>query len=490
MGAAVNSAADARIASDSSTRFGRILRLALNVSGGAYALIARADGAAVAEAGILPAGSDRAALAAFAILQAEAVAAADAAADPRFAAAAPAGVRFFAAAPLRTEDGEVLGALVAAAGDRRPEPERLPETLSDLGVLAAEELKEARSDRDEREALLAEIDHRVKNVLAAVQSMASQSARRAVSLDGFLKTFSGRLKAMASAQELLTATRWRGASIHDLATATLSTLAPGQTRWEGPDLFLTPRAANALALALHELAVNAVRHGGLSTDSGSVDLHWRASTGGGFEIDWIESGGPRVSPPSTRGFGTLLLEDVTGRELDGEVTSDFRAGGLRVRITGSARSLAEPPAGARRAGAAAGPPAAAGASQGAPAPAKTSKVEGMKIIIVEDAVLLAMELEAGLEEAGAHVLGSAALVEEAMQLVDLPIDAAVLDCNLNGFSVEPVAEALAARGVPFVFATGYGENRGAPEGFDAPIIRKPYDVAQIAAALAELTGRA
>ncbi len=76
-----------------------------------------------------------------------------------------------------------------------------------------------------------------------------------------------------------------------------------------------------------------------------------------------------------------------------------------------------------------------------------------------------------------------------MALVDVPMDVAVLDCNLNGFSVQPVAAALAERGVPFLFATGYGENRGAPEGFDAPIVRKPYDVAQIANALADLTGR-
>ena len=217
------------------------------------------------------------------------------------------------------------------------------------GGAAAELAPDERAEatREELQTLSVEIDHRVKNVLASVQAIASQSARRAASLDGFLKTFSGRLKAMASAQELLTATRWRGASIHDLATATLSTLAPGQTRWEGPDLFLTPRAANALALALHELAVNAVRHGALSNDAGSVQARWRDAEDGGF----------------------------------------------------------------------------------------------------------------------------------------------VLDCKLHGLSVEPMATALAARGVPFLFATGYGDNQGAPEGFDAPIVRKPYDVGQIAAALAALTGR-
>ncbi len=328
----------------------------------------------------------------------------------------------------------------------------------------------------------------MRNVLAAVQSIASQSARRAGSLDGFLKAFTGRLKAMASAQELLTATRGRGASIHNLATATLSALAPGQTRWEGPDLFLSPRAANALALALHELAVNAVKHGGLASESGRVDVRWWADEAGGFELDWAETGGPRVFPATRKGFGSMLLEEVTGRELDGDVTTEFRASGVRVRIRGSAKALAvetAPPA-IVDAEVPAPPP---GASSGPPAARGPRRVDGMRVIIVEDAILLAMELEAGLIEAGANVVGAAALVEEAMALVDLDLDAAVLDCNLNGVSVSPVAEALAARGVPFLFATGYGESRGAPEGFDAPIVRKPYDVAQITAALAELTGR-
>ncbi len=311
-------------------------------------------------------------------------------------------------------------------------------------------------------------------------------------LDGFLKAFNGRLKAIASAQELLTATRWRGASIHDLATAALSTLAPGQTRWDGPNLFLTPRATNALALGLHELAVNAVRHGALASESGAVDVKWKATAEGGFELDWVESGGPKVSIPVHKGFGSMLLEGVTGRELGGEVVSDFRASGLRVRITGSDKALAEPsvpsPPPVRSFSAPQASPTAR-ESLGSPLAGQMDKVRGMRLIIVEDAVLLAMELEAGLEEAGARIVGSAGLVEEAMTLVDLPMDAAVLDCNLNGASVLPVAQALADRGVPFLFATGYGENRGAPEGFDAPIVRKPYDVAQIAAALAELTGR-
>jgi DNA-binding response OmpR family regulator len=115
-----------------------------------------------------------------------------------------------------------------------------------------------------------------------------------------------------------------------------------------------------------------------------------------------------------------------------------------------------------------------------------ASLKGARVLIVEDAVLLALELETGLSEAGAEVVGPAYELEEALALLDQPIDAAVLDANLNGRSVTPVAELLAQRKIPFVFATGYGETGGAPGGFDAPVIRKPYDVTQVAAAVAEL----
>ena len=461
---------------DSPSRLARLLRLALLLSGGARAVIVRGDGSVAAELDAAPAD--------ISIAELSRLAASD----------APLRDRRCAAVPVVDSLGVRLGHIAIAAAGPLAQPARLKAGLAELAAVAAEELVgggRADISQDELHTRFAEVDHRVKNVLASVQSIASQSARRAVSMDGFLKNFAGRLKAMASAQELLTATRWRGASIHDLATATLSALAPGQMRWEGPALFLTPRAANSLALALHELAVNAVKHGALSSDSGAVQVRWRAPPSGGFELDWIEQGGPRVSPPTHKGFGTVLLQDVTGRELYGTVVTDFRTSGLRVKITGSSKSLVaqlEPPAPAPRSG-----PTevviAAGASEGLPSLKRASGVRGMKVIIVEDAMLLAMELEAGLSEAGARIVGSAGVLEEAMALVDTPMDAAVLDCNLHGLSVGPVAEALARRGVPFLFATGYGENQGAPEGFDAPIVRKPYDVAQIAAALAELTGR-
>jgi two-component sensor histidine kinase len=346
-----------------------------------------------------------------------------------------------------------------------------------------EDITERRAEDDGRQTLMGELDHRVKNMLAAVQSLAVQTARQTTSLEAFLQNFGGRLKAMASANELLTAARWRGAAIDHLAAAELGAVAPGQTRWDGPELFLTPRAANALALALHELAANARKYGALSLEGGHVDLRWVRLPAGGFEAVWTESGGPRVTPPSRRGFGTTLLGQVTGRELNGEIKVEYRPSGARATLRAGAAAIAPRPATVPEAPSVRAPDIA-------PALGRTSSLRGARVLIVEDAVLLALELETGLSDAGAEVIGPAYELEEAMALLDRPIDAAVLDANLNGRSVTPVAEALAARHVPFVFATGYGEAGGAPGGFDAPVIRKPYDVTQVAAAVAELLAAA
>ena len=412
----------------------------------------------------------------------------DLAADPAFAGVRGS-IRFFAAFPLFGDTGQVVGFLCLGDEDPRPEPpsdQRM--AIEDIAALAADMTALERED-DRRETLVAELDHRIKNVLASVQSLALQSARRAASLEGFLKTFTGRLKAMASAHQLLTATRWRGADMRNIAAAELGGLAPGQTRWEGPDLLLTPRAANALSLALHELATNAIKFGALSVEAGRVDVRWRERGGGGLELEWVESDGPVVPTPARTGFGSTLLDKVTGRELNGSVKVDYRREGVRALLTASAAALAKPV----EAGAApkAEPaPAVQGASAGPANLHEPPRINGLRLLIVEDALLLTLELESGLQEAGAQIMGSAADLEEAMRMVDLPLDAAVLDANLNGVSVLPVAEALAARGVPFVFATGYGDSKMAPQGFGAPIIRKPYDVTQVAAALAEITRKA
>lgn len=384
---------------------------------------------------------------------------------------------------VRPQDGRVAWVMTAGT----PLTDAAGKVVRIIGV--SQDITEVKAAETQRETLVAELDHRVKNVLASVQSLALQSARKAPSIDIFLKTFAGRLKAMATAHTLLTATRWRGAAIPQIVNAELGGLAPGQTRWEGPEILLTPRATNALALALHELATNAVKFGALSTDQGMVHVHWRTNDDGGITVVWAESGGPLVTTPTREGFGATLLSKVTGRELGGEVKIDFLATGVRATLTSDASALAAPKTDEPIA-APAPEPTVAGASRGDDTTRHAAKVEGMRILIVEDSLLLSLELESGLVEAGATVVGQAADVAEGLVMAALPMDAAVLDANLNGASVAPVARALEARGIPFIFATGYGDNTAAPQGFSAPFIRKPYDVTQVAAALAEVTGRA
>ncbi|MET0271878.1 MAG: HWE histidine kinase domain-containing protein [Phenylobacterium sp.] len=374
---------------------------------------------------------------------------------------------------VRPDDGRIVWARVGGVVSRDSKGRAVCVT----GIVR--DVSGRRFEEEQRLTLMSELDHRVKNVLATVQALALQTAKRTTSLEGFLQNFGGRLKAMASANELLTAARWRGAAIDHLAAAELGALAPGQTRWEGPELFLTPRAANALSLALHELATNAVKFGALAAESGHVDVRWKRLADGGFELLWTESGGPTVFPPARRGFGSTLLEQVTGRELNGETIVEYRPAGVHVRLRAGAAAVAPRPDTVPDA-------PAARAVETVIASAGPANLKGSRILIVEDAVLLALELETGLSEAGAEIIGPAYELEEAMALLDRHIDCAVLDANLNGRSVTPVAEALLARGVPFVFATGYGETGGAPGGFDAPVIRKPYDVTQVAAAVAEL----
>lgn len=383
---------------------------------------------------------------------------------------------------IRPDSGELLWLHTAAiaVGPPGAPPRRVVGVVQDISARKAEE--------DERETLVRELDHRVKNVLAAVQSLAAQSARKTSSLEAFLKTFAGRLDAMASAHTLLTATRWRGAEIGHVAAAELGGLAPGQARWEGPEVMLNARATNALTLALHELATNALKYGALSVENGRVEVTWRLTPDGGFQLDWIERDGPPVTASTRRGFGSTLLERVTGRELGGAATLEFRPDGVRARMVADASALARPAKGAPAANA---PAAAPKADVASPAPvegasigdAGANDIRGVKVLIVEDAMLLALELEAGLAEAGAQVVGIAPDLQEALKMLSLQFDVAVLDANLNGDSVIPVAEALRQGGRPFIFATGYADAGPPPEGFDAPSVRKPYNVHQIAGAI-------
>ena len=357
---------------------------------------------------------------------------------------------------------------------------------------AVRDISGRKAEEQEHDALLIEIDHRVKNILDCVRSVATQSARRSGSVESFMRAFSDRLDAMAAAHTLLTAMRRRGADIDHIAAAELAGLAYGRAKWSGPAIILTLHATNTLTLALHELAANSVKYGALSVEAGQVDVVWRSTADGGFELTWIETRGPPVADPAHRGFGRELLEVVTSRELGGTATLEFKTEGLRAVITAGPETVSETaeesPAPIITAPADAALPRSPtkaghdGASREGRNGGKAN-IARLRVLIVEDSALLSQELKKGLKALGAKVIGAAARVEDAERFLSFDFDVAVLDVDLNGQSGVPIGQALADRDIPFVLTIGGDEAALAPRGLNAPVVRKPYTLDQIAAAI-------
>jgi PAS domain S-box-containing protein len=199
------------------------------------------------------------------------------------------------------------------------------------------ELREA----DERQKLLlAELNHRVKNTLAAVQSLAGQTLHSAASLEAFGDKFGGRLLALSRSHDLLARETWQGAALGELVAETLAPYrgegAAARIALAGPAVRLAPTAAVTLGMAFHELSTNAAKYGALSTATGEVAVDWSIDWRGGktpaLEICWRESAGPPVERPPQSGFGVRLIEQGLALELSAEVRLDFAPDGLKCLI--------------------------------------------------------------------------------------------------------------------------------------------------------------
>ena len=191
---------------------------------------------------------------------------------------------------------------------------------------------------EHRELLINELNHRVKNTLATVQSFAHQTLRNAGNLAEARVTFESRLVALAKAHDVLTQESWEGAGLKQIVANAISAYLDdrGGQRFEidGPELRVQPKSALALSMALHELATNAVKYGSLSNQVGRVRISWVSTqdTPPRFQLRWAESDGPPVEPPRGRGFGSRLIEQGLARELAGEVQLDFERQGLVCTI--------------------------------------------------------------------------------------------------------------------------------------------------------------
>jgi two-component sensor histidine kinase/DNA-binding response OmpR family regulator len=374
---------------------------------------------------------------------------------------------------IRRPDGEVrwVAGTAAATSDAAGKVVRISGVTMDIT-----ERKEA----EDRQALLArEVDHRAKNAMAIVQSIVKLT--KSDNIKEYVDVIEGRIRALSRVHAILSDARWRGA---ELATLVDEELAPyrgggAEIHTSGSNVLLDPTSAQTVTLALHELATNAVKYGALSSSSGRLELTWSAKPGE-IVLAWRESGGPSVSEPHKFGFGTKIINGSIERQLGGKAEFDWSRGGLCC-VLHIPRKVGVVVQGEKNGGS---------AERVVP-----EVINGKRIMIVEDEALVAMILEDQLGELGYSVTATCANVPDALNALSANTpDAAILDVNLGGQLVYPVADQLMDRGIPFVFVTGYGRESVDQRYASIQVLEKPVDVPTLlgifAHAMAEPAGAA
>lgn len=327
-----------------------------------------------------------------------------------------------------------------------------------------------RKQAEERQALLArEVDHRARNTLAVVQAIIRLT--RADTKEAYVSLVEGRIKALAQVHSLLADSRWLGADLSQLIDEELAPYREGESdkvSIEGPKISLEPASGQILALALHELATNAAKHGALSVPAGKVRLFWNMQPGW-IVLNWVETGGPAVARPESFGFGVKVVTASVEGQLGGKAQFDWLPTGLHCKLSVPRVEKSETPTEANGKGKKNNPAKAVNGHSAAPAPAR-------QVLLVEDEILVGMAMRDLLTDLGYGVLGPYGDVEEAIAAASTnKISAAVLDVNLAGVPVYPLADELITQQVPFVFVTGYGVESIDRKFSNVPVIKKPIE---------------
>jgi PAS domain S-box-containing protein len=208
-----------------------------------------------------------------------------------------------------------------------------------IGIV--QDITERKRREEQTQLLMREVNHRAKNMLSVVDAIAHQTATRTP--DDFIARFSERIQALSANQDLLVRNEWNGVDIEDLVRAQLahfSDLIGSRIDVSGPRLRLKAASAQAIGLALHELATNAGKYGALSTATGRVQVYWRTERDT-FHMNWTESNGPPVSAPKRRGFGTIVVEVMAERTVGGQVNLDLAPSGVTWRLTCAAANVVD-----------------------------------------------------------------------------------------------------------------------------------------------------
>ncbi|MBL6081964.1 GAF domain-containing protein [Belnapia sp. T18] len=359
--------------------------------------------------------------------------------------------------------------------------EALRVTLLEVVVrLSASAADLRRSTNDRQELLIAELNHRVRNILALIRALVQRSRESAETLESFVTVLNGRIQSLARAHDQLTDDRWGPVALRGMIEsefhAYLGDRQPERTKLNGPPVLVEPQALTVLALVIHELATNAAKYGALSDRHGTVDVRWVLQADNTLLLQWRERGGPPVNPPNRRGFGTTVIERSIPFELQGQAEVRYLREGLEADFTVPARFVQ------------------IGVESQQTAPVLPRRTQPLRVsgiaMVLEDSTLLAMDAEEILLDLGfdkVEVVGTVPAALGVMKRLGRQLAFALLDVNLGDQTSLPVALTLHKAGIPFAFATGYGMGLDLPAELAeaASVVPKPYQRQDIA----ELVGR-
>ncbi|MCQ8184473.1 HWE histidine kinase domain-containing protein [Parvularcula maris] len=326
--------------------------------------------------------------------------------------------------------------------------------------------KDLLNHQRQQELMIAELNHRVKNILALIRSLSRQAKASSASLESYALALEQRIAALAAAHDLAVSESMQGVSLRGILDTELVPYMNDdevQVILSGPVVGLRADVAPMIALVFHEVITNAAKYGALSTTDGIVKVKWSVSDEG-LSFSWREIGGPEVSPPSRHGFGRSLIEKAIPYEFDGTVDLDYDPAGLRFSFTLPAENLVDlkEEKSVKLAG-----------SVGEIIRVASKK----RVLLVEDNLVLAMDMVESLSRLGAETIETASTVDAAMRELDRgDYDFAILDMNLRGKVSFEIAQKLRGQNIPFLFVTGYGSNMSLPpELAAATVLTKPVD---------------
>ncbi|WP_324807308.1 HWE histidine kinase domain-containing protein [Sphingomonas sp. LY29] len=366
--------------------------------------------------------------------------------------------------------------------------ETLRATLIEVVLRLADEASvERQAASDRQELLIAELNHRVRNILSLIRGLVRQSKPpEGSSIEDFVATIDQRVHALARAHNQITDDQWGPAPLRSLIDAEVAAfLSDRQDRIEtyGDQVLLRPQAYSTMALVIHELVTNSAKYGSLS-ENGRVEVRWNIDNSGALVIDWTEVGGPTVTEPTRRGFGTTIIQHSVPYDLGGTSDVDYAADGFTARfvIPGNHIVVSDDPEKHKEI-------SLPHARSRTIAEKKTPDLlGGRKVLLVEDSLIIALDAEDVLTRLGAGEVLSEPTVPGAIVTIDKhKPDVAILDINLGDSNSFAIADRLDDLGIPFMFATGYGEQARLPDRHLARIVlQKPYTLATVARRLPDI----